>query len=183
MSVMDDVRRKEPEFRHVEFCLVHRLRERWSDARRKLRTAEQVVARSPTVAAREELAEVERTLEELREEVGGQLLRFTFRSVERTEFDRIKGQHRPSETDRTAARKENRAVPEWADTFQAALVAAACTEVRGPSGTQAGLSVEEAGEVWTSSNWNEAERAELFHTALAAYVSRTEVDGATLGEG
>lgn len=186
MSVIDDVLGKEPEYRTAEFCIRHDLREEWVRAKQAVSTAEVAAARATSASGaepRRALADARAALEDLRERVGPAMIRFTFRSVERVEFDAVKGANRPTEAQRTDARKNQQPAPEWGESFQPALVAAACTTLRGPSGEQDHLTVEEANAIWSSPNWNEAERAELFHTALAAYVSRTEMAGVNLGNG
>lgn len=187
MSVLDDLlEAKEPELRRCEFCLVHDLREQWTKAKTKAGAARTAAdargSRDANVVAELEAAEQE--LDDLREQIGQHLVVFQFRSIDRVEFDRIKKENRPTEQQRTEARKAGTNPPEWnTDTFAPALVAAACVTVTGPSGTQPGLSTEDAVKLWASDRWNEAERAELFHTALAAYVSRTDMEGVTLGNG
>lgn len=185
-SVMDDVLEgKDPEQRTAEFCTKADLRERWGELKSKAQRARiQADARPKDQAAAAELEQAEHDLDELRQTIAGHLIRFTFHPIERDEFDKLKGENRPTETQRTEARKNGGQPPEWnTATFGPALVAAACVKLTGPSGEQPGLSPEEATAIFTSKRWNEAERAELFNTALAAYLSRTPMDGVALGNG
>lgn len=186
MSVIDDLLNlKEPEYRTAEFCTRHDLRERWAEAKQKVNAARlQAQGRNKDAGAAAELEAAEQDLDDLRAEIGQHLITFQFRSVERTEFDAIKAKCRPTESQRTEARKLGQQPPEWnIDTFSPALVAAACTKLTGPSGEQEGLSLEEAEALWASDRWNHAERTELFHTALSAYIARTDLDGVALGKG
>lgn len=184
MSVMNDaLEGKEPEQRVAEFCLKVELREQWAKARDKERKARiQAEARPKDQAAAADLEAAEQEVKELRATVQGALLRFVFHPVDRERFDELKAENRPTDKERTEARKNGNQPPEWnLAGFAPALVAASCVELTGPSGKQEGLSVEDAQAIFSSPRWNEAERAELFHTALGAYLSRTQLDG--LGNG
>lgn len=182
MSVIDDVLRKEPEYRSIDFCLRHDLRERWVKAQARAATTKMLLDKTPSSKeARQEHNAAVAELDLLREEVGPEMLHFKFRSLAREEFDAVKAQHRPTHAAITDARKNGTGTPEWATSFQPALVAAACCLLRGPSGEQDHLSAEEAVAIWSSDRWNEAEKSELFHTALGAYVSRTTMRDTDLG--
>lgn len=186
MSVMMDVLEgKEPEQRTAEFCTKSELRDQWSELKaRAHRASIQANARPKDQAAQAEHAEAEQLLTEMRERIAGALLRFVMHPVDRETFDRLKAENRPTEAQRTEARKNGEDPPEWnVNTFAPALVAASCVKLTGPSGEQEGLSIEDAMAIWNSPRWNQAERAELFNTALAAYLSRTPMDGASLGNG
>ncbi len=182
MGVMDDLRAKQPETRTVEFCMDHELAERLSEARVERDRARREAGRKHVDdrAAQEAEAkaeDAERAYLGLAAEVEGKVIRFVLAAVDPMTFDRLKAEHRPTEKQRTDARKQNLDPPEWnIDTFPPALVAAACIEVSGPSGKQEGLSVEEAEAIWSAPNWNSAERAELGNAAMAAYLTRTRLD-------
>lgn len=184
MSVLDDLfEAKEPEQRTAEFCTLHELRELWAEAKQAADRAKlQANARSKDADAAATAEAAEERLTELRERIGRHLIRFTFRSIEREEWDRLKAENRPTERQRTDQRKAGLQPPEWnVDTFAPAIVAAACVKLEGPSGEAEGISREDADRIWSSPRWNESERSELFHTALAAYLSRTQLDGVSLG--
>jgi hypothetical protein len=186
MSVMDDVLQgKDPERQVAEFCLKAELREQWSKAKGKEAMARiQAEARPKDQAASAELEAATAELDELRECIQGAMLRFVMHPVDRQTFDRLKSENRPTETQRREAKTQGLQPPDWnTATFAPALVAASCVELTGPSGTQDGLSTEDAVAIWSSPRWNEAERNELFNTCLAAYLSRTPMDGASLGNG
>lgn len=183
MGVIDDILAKEPEQRTVEFCTDRHIREALSEAQADLGRAriraDQLRPgdgdRATSVHA--EISDLEATVESLTEQARANLIRFTFAALDPEVFDEIKGKHRPTETQLTAARKEKTSAPQWnVDTFPPVLVAAACVKLEGPSGTADGLSIEGAQAIWKSRSYNEAERAELFNTALGATLTRTRVD-------
>lgn len=186
MSVMDDVLEgKDPEVRFAEFCTNAELREQWGMAKARVNRAQvSVNARPKDQGAVAELEAAEDELNTMRERIAGSLLRFTFHPVSSVQYDELKAEHRPTERQRTEARKNGTQPPEWnSATFAPAFVALACVKVEGPSGAQEGLSAEDAQRIFASPRWNEAERAELFNTALAAYLSRVPMDGVSLGNG
>jgi hypothetical protein len=179
LSIADDLfEGKPPEIRTVQFPTDRDLAERYNAALARHETAS-VMARTYPDGDRErtELAEAEEERDRLAAEMRGKLITFTFRSVDPETFDRLKAEHRPTESQKTAARKTGRDIPEWdPDTFGPALVAAACVKVEGPSGVQDGLSTEDAQRLWASERWNAAERGELQNAALGAYLTRIRVD-------
>ncbi len=182
MGILDDLQAKEPETRTVEFCMDHGLAERLAEARYERDRTRREAGRKHVDerAAQEAEAAAEKAEEvylELVEEVRGKTIRFVLAAVDPVTFDRLKAEHRPTDKQRTDARKNNTDVPEWnVDTFPPALVTASCIKVSGPSGEYDGLSLEEAQAIWTSPNWNSAERAELGNAAMAAYLTRTRLD-------
>lgn len=182
MSVMDDLLAKKPETRKVEVPLDPDLAERYMEAKTRYDQAKRSSDANPKDG--DKAAEVERLREEcdaLREELEPSMARFVLRSVSPVEFEALKGKNRPTEKQRTEYRKAGVEAPEWnPDTFQPALVAAACTEITTPNGTQEGLSQEDARRIWESESWNVGVRNELFGAALSAYFSFTKVD---LGKG
>lgn len=181
-DVMADLLAKEPETREVEFCMDRLLAQRLGEARyERDRTKREATRKHPDdQAAAEAIAQAEdaeKAYEELLEQVREKLVKFVFVAVEPVVYDKLKAANRPTEQQRTDARKENREPPEWnPDTFYPALLAEACLSVTTPSGTKDGLSVEEAKQLWTAKNWNSAERAELGNAAVAAYLTRTRLD-------
>ncbi len=179
---MADLLAKEPETREVEFCMDRTLAQRLGEARyERDRTKREATRKHPDDQAAAEAAaqaeEAEKLYEELAEQVRAKLVKFVFVAVEPVVYDKLKADNRPTERQRTEARKENREPPEWnPDTFFPALLAEACLEVCSPSGTKEGLDLEEAKQLWTAKNWNSAERAELGNAAVAAYLTRTRLD-------
>ncbi len=179
---MDDLRAKQPETRTVEFCMDHDLAERLVDARierdrLKREAGRRHVDERAAHEAEARAEEAEQEYLELAEQAKPKLIRFVFAAVDPETYDRLKAEHRPTERQRTEARKQNQDLPEWnVETFPPALVAASCIKVTGPSGEQDGLSIEEAQAIWKADNWNSAERAELGNAAMAAYLTRTRLD-------
>lgn len=196
-SILDGLLAKEPETRKVEFCAIHELRESWTKARMKAAQAELNAGRqtgsTPVAqAAREDLAAANAELDRLRELIGPQMIVFRFQPVDTVTMDRLKTEHRPTESQRTDARKNGTDLPEWnVATFPPALIAAACVYIKTPMPDGEPVEAkgvgcfphEEAQQLWTSDRWNEAERSDLFNTALAAYMTRTNLTGAELGNG
>lgn len=183
MSILDDLLGKEPEQRTVEFCMDRELTRRLSEAQLDLEKAKRAEGgvrsndRDKTSAARAAVEDLEVRVSDLVAEVQGRLIRFTFAALDPQEFDRLKGEHRPTEKQRTDARKNDTQIPDFnLDTFPPVFVAAACVKVQTPSGSQDGLSVDAAEAMWVSRSYNDAERAELFNTALNATVTRTRID-------
>jgi hypothetical protein len=175
MSVLDALLSKKPEERTVAFCLDPDLAERHRHAKalaERLRSQSENASTNAELAARAEDAAL--VLEELEAKLEGSLVRFTFRAIDGDTFDRLKAKHRPTETERTEARKIGQPPPEWGRAFQPALVAACCVNVDTPEGSQPGLSEEEVAAIWSSASWNQADRAELFHSCLATYMTRTK---------
>lgn len=180
---MDDVFAKDPEVREATFCMDRKLAQRLYDAelerdrtkREARRSHSDEQARAEAEAAAED---AQAAYDALVEQVQGRLITFRFRPVEPNDWDALKAKHRPTEAQRTEARKKgDKQVPEWnVDTFPPAFVALACYEVESPSGTNPGISAEDAERIWSSDVWNNAERAELFNTAYSAYVTRTVVE-------
>jgi hypothetical protein len=182
MSVIDDLLAKKPETRTVEVPLDPELADRYMEAKLAYDQAKRSSEAAPK--DRDKADEVERLREEcdaLREDLQPSMAKFVLRSVSPVEFEALKGKNRPTEKQRTSYRKAGVEVPEWnPDTFQPALVAAACIEVTTPSGKLDGLNEEDALKVWQSESWNVGVRNELFGAALSAYFSFTKVD---LGKG
>ncbi len=182
MGVIDDLLAKKPETRKVEVPLDPELAERYMDAKTRYDQAKRSSDAAPKDG--DKAAEVERLREEcdaLRDELSPRMARFVLRSVSPTEFEALKSANRPTEKQRTDYRKSGVEAPEWnPDTFQPALVAAACIEVATPNDTQEGLSGEDALKIWQSESWNVGVRNELFGAALSAYFGFTKVD---LGKG
>lgn len=183
MGVIDDILAKEPEQRTVEFCTDRALREKLATAQHELNVARSKAPKErgdqdqADMSARQ-IEDLEERIETLTAEIEERgLIRFTFAALEPSEYDELKGKHRPTEQQLTRARKEKRAQPEFnTDTFPPVLVAAACVKVESPSGSVDGLSIEDAERIWKSRAYNEAERAEMFNTAYFAQVTRTQVD-------
>jgi len=182
MGVMDDLLAKKPETRRVEVPLDPDLAERYSAAKVRLDQAKRLSDASPKDGDR--AADLEAAQEEcdaLRAELEPCMAKFVLRSVSPVEFEALKGKNRPTEKQRTDYRKSGVEAPEWnPDTFQPALVAAACVEIVTPNGTQDGLAEDDALSIWKSESWNVGVRNELFGAALSAYFSFTKVD---LGKG
>lgn len=177
MGVIDDILAKEPEHRTVEFCTDQQLREALAEAQFELEKARQRADQSRSPDARREVNDLETKVEELLKEAKTKLIRLTFGALDPEHFDELKGQHRPTEKQLTAARKEKAAPPEWnSDTFAPVLVAAACIKVESPSGTADGLSLDDTKAMWASKAYNTAERNEMFNAALAATLTRTRID-------
>lgn len=178
MSVLDDVFGKEPEHRTVEFILDHDLREKLATANYDLEMARLKAGRKDVTSEdRAAIAEAQERVDDLVPLARGRLIRFHFQALDPTEYDALKGAHRPTEAQRTEARKAEKQAPEWnTGTFPAALIAKACVLVESPSGTAEGLSVEDAERLWKSRSYNDAERAELSNTALNATMTRMRVD-------
>lgn len=184
MGVIDDILAKEPEQRTVEFCTDRALREQLSEAQGDLERARRRADQARS-SDKDRAHDLQAEVDVIEERIDGLLadvrerglIRFTFAALDDTEFDALKGQHRPTEQQRTTARKAKQPEPEWnTETFPAALVAAACVKVESPSGSVDGLSTEDAERIWKSRAYNEAERAELFNTALGATLTRTRID-------
>lgn len=178
MSIIDDLLGKEPEQRTVEFCLDRDLRTRLAETQYELEQAKRRAAsRTATDADRDTVADLEYQVEQLIPDVRARLVRFVFNAIPTDAYDALKGQHRPTEAQKTEARKAGLPVPDVnTRTFPPALIAAACTRVETPSATAPGLTVEEAEQLWASDAYNQAERNELFNTALEATVRRIQVD-------
>lgn len=178
MSVIDDLLAKKPETRKVEIPLDPELAVRYMEAKLHYEQAKRSSDAAPKDG--EKASEVERRREEcdvLGEELRPIMAKWVMRSVSPVEFEALKGKNRPTEKQRTDYRKAGSEMPEWnPDTFQPALVAASCIEVSTPSGTQEGISEEDALRIWQSESWNVGVRNELFGAALSAYFSFTKVD-------
>lgn len=177
MSVLDDLLSKRPEERTVKICLDFELAQQLEAAmaeRERTRRLADLQPDDAEAAERADLAAQE--ARRISANVDEQLVEFTFSSIDPGEFDDLKASHRPTEKQRTDARKNGQPPPEWnIDTFPPALIAACCTRVKGPSGTQEGLAFDEAKQLWAAPNWNVAERAELFNASLAAHMTRTRL--------
>ena len=183
MGVIDDLLAKDPEQRDVEFCTDHQIREalsrtqyRLAELRRRLDgisgTNREVIRE-----LRKEIDDLVAREEDLISQAREKLVRLTFKALPGDQFDELVGQHRPTETQRTEARKAKRAEPTFnTDTFPPVLIAAACIRVETPSGSADGLSPEDAERLWRSDSYNDTERAEIFNTAHAAQVSRMRID-------
>jgi hypothetical protein len=143
---MDDLLAKKPETRRVEVPLDPDLAERYSTAKVRLDQAKRLSDASPKDGDR--AADLEAAQEEcdaLRAELEPCMAKFVLRSVSPVEFEALKGKNRPTEKQRTDYRKSGVEAPEWnPDTFQPALVAAACVEIVTPNGTQDGLAEDDA---------------------------------------
>ena len=183
MSAIDDLFSKEPEQRYVEFCLDRDLRDALSEAQQNLTVARaEATSIRPTDKERFEdanrrIADLEEIVADLVEQARPKLIRIDFGALDPQEFDDLKGEHRPTSQQLSKARQEKAPQPEWNnDTFEPALVAAACIKVTGPSGTADGMSLETAEQMWTSRSYNEAERSWIFNTALSATMMRTRID-------
>lgn len=176
MGVIDDVFAKDPETRSVEFCTDAGLRGELQAAAVELDQAQARLNRSKPAAreaAEAVVAEREAKLEELLEKVRGHLIRFTFAAIGSAAFQQMKRDHPPQRGESDA---------DWhLDTFAPALIAASCVRIEVPGGEAEGLTEEEAQQLWTSSSWNEPERAELFHAAASAQLTRIR-HGAVGGE-
>jgi len=183
MAVIDDLLAKEPEQREVVFCLDRQLREALSTAQVRLQQAQRrldVLApsnRDRIRDARAEIDQLEATVAELLPKVKAKLVRFTFAAIDPDKYDDLKAKHPPTDDQLSAARKAKRLEPEFnEDTFAPVLVAAMCVRVETPSGTADHLSLEDAQRLWESPAYNDAERSELFNSALGAQISRTVID-------
>ncbi len=183
MGVIDDLLAKEPEQRTVEFCLDHQLREALSTAQTAQARARNRLDAIPAAnrdrvrELRDEIDAQQGRIDELIPQVQANLVRFTFQAIAQDDFDELKGQHRPTEPQRTAARKAKRPEPDFnEDTFPPVLIAATCVRIQTPSGTADGLSLEDAQRLWASDRYNDAERNELFNSALAAQLTRIGID-------
>lgn len=185
MGVLDDLLGKDPEQRSVDFIADRTIRERLSEAQSDLDDAKRALSRvrqgdtDGKAAAERVVDDCRQVVDDLLEQARPHRIRFTFDALDAQAYDGIKGQkeHRPTEHQRTVARKANLPEPEWnTDTFPPAVISAACVGVTTPNGNQPGLSVEEARQLWASRAWNQAERGELFNAALGATVTRTRVD-------
>lgn len=184
MGVIDDILAKDPEIRTVEFCTDRTLREKLATAQFDLQQAKQRRDRfrgSDKERADEavrEIDDLEDRVAQLSDEVKDHgLIRFTFQALPPDEYDALKAQHRPTEPQKTKARKANEAPPDFnTDTFPPVLIAAACILIESPSGKAEGLSVEDAERIWTASTYNDAERNELFNAAFGAQFTRTRAD-------
>jgi hypothetical protein len=182
MGVIDDLLGKDPEVREARFCMDQVLANRLFEAgverdrtKREARRRHEDEAAAAEAQAQAEDAQA--AYDALVEQVQDKLITFRFRPVEPHDYDELKARHRPTEAQRTDARKKNEDPPEFnIDTFPPAFVALACFEVETPSGKKDGLSVEDAEKIWKSPAWNNAERAELHNSALAAYLTRTRLD-------
>lgn len=194
MSVIDDLLAKEPETRTVEVPLDPEMAQRWdrakqavNDAERAYASARQQVVRAGTTAgmvllqddmtARQgDVEEAKRRLAEVEECLRSNMVRFVLSSVTPDVFTELKERCAPTPEQRKQARSASEKV-EWnPDTFQPALVAAACKRIESPRGTQDGLSEEEATRMWASPEWNVGLRNELFSAALQAYYFFTKID-------
>lgn len=184
MGVIDDILAKDPEVRTVEFCTDRSLREKLATAQFDLDQAKRRrdrLHRTDKDRAGEvdrEITDLEDTVEQLSDEVRDHgLIRFTFQALPPGEYDALKAQHRPTEPQKSKARKANEPAPDFnTDTFPPVLIAAACTLIESPSGTVEGLSVEDAERIWNASTYNDAERNELFNAAFGAQLTRTRAD-------
>ncbi len=146
MSVIEELLAKRPETRTVSVPLDPALAQRCVEAESRYQQAK----RSSQVAPKDEerareLEEAREASEALRQELEANSAQFVLRSISPVHFEKLKGENRPTEKQRTDSRKAGVDPPEWnPDTFQPALVAAACVKVTTPSGTQEGLSEEDA---------------------------------------
>jgi hypothetical protein len=182
MSVIDDLLAKEPEQRTVRFCLDAELRRALADAQARVRAAAETVNRTAPSAkgsARESLEAAEEKAAELLAEARENTVTFVFGAVPPEQFKALRDAHPPTDEEKRRAKAEDAAEPEWSASMQPEFVAAACVQVKGPSGTADGISVEDARRIWSSPSYNVAERGELFNAALAATLTRTNarVDG------
>ncbi len=108
----------------------------------------------------------------------GAVVRFSFRSIGRKAYEKLREEHPPTEEQQKQAREEGLSVGlsaemsrlQWnADTFPPALVAAASYEPK--------ISEEEAWELFhISDDWNQAELTALFVTARDAQQARDVAD-------
>lgn len=176
--VLDELLSKQAERRTVVFCLVPEAARDLADARQEQERAQRDADREgESTSAAERLAAADARYDAALAEVTAQVVRFSFEAIDGPQWDALRAAHRPTEHQRTIARKAGHPPPEWnVDTFPPALVAAACVEVVTPSGTAAGLSESDATAVWTSDRWNQAERLDLFNAAVAAYMTRSAVE-------
>jgi hypothetical protein len=191
MSVHDDLFAKEPERRTAEFCMDAGLRERWQLAKDKVQLAEMrlaitVQATGQTDAALEgEVQAARAQRDEVRDQVRGRLLRFTFQAMAPDQWDNLKARHPITGEQRQTAKDLRERPPAFnQDTIGPELVAASCVLVESPSGSEDHLTVEEAQAIWSSPQWNERERDELYDNALAANLMRADISGLeALGNG
>src|SRR5690348_9284603 len=133
MGIIDDILGKQPEQRSVEFCADRTIREGLSEAQWELEQAKDRADRfrGGDKTRGDELgqavAAAEAKVEELLEQARPHLIRFTFGALAPEELDKLKAQHRPTESQLTEARKAKTAQPEWnIKTFPPVLVAASC---------------------------------------------------------
>lgn len=182
MSIIDDLLAKKPEIRTVPVPLDPEIADRYAEAKARVDQAKRSSASVPKDDERsQELDDARVACDALRAELECTLSHFVLRSVSPVEFEALKGANRVTEKQRTEYRKAGIDPPEWnPDTFQPAMVATACIEVRTPNGKQDGISEEDALRIWKSEAWNVGVRNELFSSALLAYFSYTKVD---LGKG
>lgn len=181
MGVIDAILGKDPELRSLEFIRNREVREALAGAYMELADAQARAARTPAAAqlveVRREISDIEQRIDGLVEEARKHLIRFTFAALEPEEFDELKGHHRPTDKQQRDARNRKEQAPDWnLKTFPPVLVAAACIKVETPEGDADGLSLEDAQAIWSSRSYNEAERNELFNTALEATITRTRID-------
>lgn len=116
-----------------------------------------------------QLDEAEKRISELYDLVRDNSVKFQFRSVGRKKYDRLLTEHPPEAQHIEAARKiDMKATLEFnPDTFPEALVAASLLEPP--------LSRADVADMFSSDDWNTAELALLFQTAMEANVSRNMV--------
>lgn len=172
-AVSDLLTRKKPTERSITISLDPDKAETLSTARRVRDTAQLSADEHPENAQLADRAmEAAQKYEEAVAAMRGSVVRMTFRAIDRQELDRLKGEHRPTERQKTDARKRKEPEPEWNnDTFPPVLIAAACVRIEGPSGGEDGISVEDAEKFWASPDYNMNERAAVFHTAVAAQMA------------
>lgn len=182
MSVLDDIlAAKKPEIRTTRICLDPELAERLAIAKAAYDRAKR--SSDANTTDRAAASAMESALDEYKAAdaaASGSMVTFTFGPVDDPTFEKLKAENRPTESQKTDARKKGEDVPEWnPDTFSPLYIAAACIKVEGPTGAADGISVDEAKALWADgSRWNEADRAELFNTAFSARITRTRlVDG------
>jgi seryl-tRNA synthetase len=199
MGVLEDLGAKKPETRKVEIALDPELGQEWAkaqqaldDARRVLNEARQDSARAASTggmallredieARQAEVDEAQAKLDAIEEKLRPKMATFVFGSVSPEEFEALKNEHKPTGKQRDEARKAGEGI-EWnPETFNPALIAAACRKVITATGTKDGLTPEEVrAAIWDNPAYNTGIRNELFSAALAAYMFHTRVD---LGKG
>lgn len=169
MSVIDDLlTKKKPQERSVTICLDPDAAAPYARARADLRRATKEAEgalENAALAAKVEAAQ--EALDAATAQLRDKVVVFTFRALDPTLLDDLMTRHRPTESQRTAARKRKEPEPQYnVDTFPPVIIAAACVKIEGPSGVSDGISHEDAERFWKSPDYNSAELAEVFHTAI-----------------
>lgn len=123
--------------------------------------------------ARDKVEQYEAELVALRASKDEHVITFEFRALSSREIDALIKAHRPTDAQKTEARKLGLQPPAWnVETYPPALVAAALVSPE--------MTADQVAELFNSDTWNPAELQSIYQAAEAAIGTRRVVD---LGEG